>query len=109
MMLAIYGYLPPSMILPRAKQLAMRAEELDADSPEAATTLGMIAAFYEWEHDNAREAFQRAIRLRPSYPDAHQWYASLHLCTLGRFQEAIEEFETWDRRSRAERSTRITW
>jgi TolB-like protein/Flp pilus assembly protein TadD len=92
-MLAIYGHLPPALIMPRAKQLAARALELNPQSAEAYTTMGMICAVYDWQHDAARDAFLRAIELRPSYPDAHQWYASLHLCTVGRLNEAIQELE----------------
>jgi serine/threonine-protein kinase len=92
-LLAIYGHLPPAIFIPKAKVLALQAIELNAESPEAFTTLGMIAAFYDWDHEAAKEAFQHAIRIQAGYPDAHQWYASAHLCTLGRFLEAIDEFE----------------
>jgi tetratricopeptide (TPR) repeat protein len=93
-MLAIYGHLPPDMAMPTAKKLALEALELNPQSAEAHTTMGMIAAMYDWQHDAARASFLRAIELRPGYPDAHQWYASFHLCTVGRLEEAIQEQDT---------------
>ena len=68
---------------------ARRALDLDPDLSSAYTSIG----FAHWNYgnwDEAEEAFQDAIRLRPQYALAHQWHALL-LLTTGRAEEAVIE------------------
>ena len=80
--------LPPSDAMPRAREAAMRALELDATEPEAHAVLGMVGLKYDWNFPAADGAFQRAIDLNPSLSRGHLWY-SIFLEAMGRFEEAV--------------------
>ncbi len=86
--IAEYGLLPPSVAMPRAKQAAQRALELDPRMAEPHTTLGHIAGFYDWRWVEAEREFRRSIELKPDYAFAHHWYALL-LAAQARHDEAI--------------------
>jgi len=86
---ANWGYEPPREVLPQAKQAVLRALELAPEMAEARTTLAHLLRW--WDHDRpaARREFETALRLRPDYPEAHQWYAWF-LVDEGLFDEAVE-------------------
>jgi TolB-like protein/Tfp pilus assembly protein PilF len=86
---ANWGYEPPREVLPQAKQAVLRGLELAPDMAEARTTLAHLLRW--WDHDRpaALREFEAALRLRPDYPEAHQWYAWF-LVDEGRFDEAVE-------------------
>lgn len=75
---------------PKAKTAALKAVELDDDSAEAHTALGLEENCF----GNQREAeneFKRAITLNPNYATAHHGYA---LLLLGeRDQEGLEQIK----------------
>jgi serine/threonine-protein kinase len=88
-LLAEYARVPPSSVLPKARQSALRALELDPQLAEAHATLGLIAQFsFQWAE--AEAALRKAIELNPRYPTAHQWYALL-LDYQGRIPEGYAE------------------
>jgi TolB-like protein/DNA-binding winged helix-turn-helix (wHTH) protein/Flp pilus assembly protein TadD len=89
---AWYGYVPPREAFSRAKAAVTRALELDADLPEAHTTLAFITLYYDWQWAAAEREFQRAIELNPNYANAHHWYAE-YLSLRGRHEEGIRESE----------------
>jgi adenylate cyclase len=82
-------YLPFRAVMPRAKELARRALELDADSSEAHSTLGNIALQFDHDWTTSESEFRRAIALNPSNANAYQYFGLL-LQALGRFEEAKE-------------------
>ncbi|HEX8844439.1 MAG TPA: protein kinase [Pyrinomonadaceae bacterium] len=86
------SWLPPREAMPKAKQAALKAIEIDDTLGEAHTALGAIALFYEWDWDTAERELRRAVILNPSYANPHQLY-SYYLTTRGRFDEAIYEAE----------------
>jgi len=60
----------PAAELAQAEELAESARRIDPDNPEVAWALGFVRA--QSRHDeSAIEALQQAIRLNPSYADAH--------------------------------------
>jgi TolB-like protein/Flp pilus assembly protein TadD len=84
-----YGLVPDSSLLPKARQSALRAIELDPRLAEAQATLGLIAQnSYQWA--DAERAIRQAIELNPKYATAHHWYA-LQLALQGRIPEAYAE------------------
>jgi Tfp pilus assembly protein PilF len=91
-LLAEYTVLPSKEALPKAKEAATQALELDETLPEAHTSLGAVRVDYEWDWRGAESEFRRAIDLNPSYATAHQWYAEL-LSQEGRHDEAIAEIQ----------------
>ena len=80
-------HLPMREVMPRARELAARAIELDPDSSDAHATLANIAFQFDLDWPRAEAEFQRAIALNPSNTGALRFYALL-LMSLDRFEEA---------------------
>jgi len=88
--LGTFGYVAPRSTYPKAKQVALRALELDASLAEANVELATIERQFGWDWAAAETINKRAIELNPDYPRAHQSYALL-LTFLGRNDEALSE------------------
>jgi len=89
-MLVVYGRLQPKEGFPKAKQAAERALEIDESSAEAHSSLAFIKFRWDWDRAATEREFQTAIKLKPAYASAHQWYSS-YLVAVERFDEAIAE------------------
>jgi DNA-binding winged helix-turn-helix (wHTH) protein/TolB-like protein len=89
-MQVIYGVHQPKDGFPKAKEAAVKALEIDETLAEAHTSLAFIK--FRWDRDRveAEREFQLAIKHKPTYAPAHQWYSS-YLVALERFDEAIAE------------------
>ncbi len=83
-------YVPPSEILPQAKEASLKALELNDDLAEAHTSSGVVRFLYDWDWPRAESEFQRAIQLNPGLTDAHLWYG-IFLGQMGRSGDAIAE------------------
>jgi len=92
-LLADYGIVAPSEALPKAKEAAERALELDPGCAEAYTSLALIRTLVEWRWEEAESLYRQAIKLKPSYAVAHHWYSIDYLAMLGRFEEAFAEMD----------------
>ncbi|MDQ6665206.1 MAG: tetratricopeptide repeat protein, partial [Acidobacteriota bacterium] len=92
-LLADYGLFKPLSVMPRAKQAALRAIELDPSLGEAWTSLALIRSLYEWQWAEGEICYRRAIELNPGYATVHHWYGVDYLAMLGRFDEALSEIE----------------
>jgi adenylate cyclase len=64
---------PSRETMPRARQAADRALELDPRLPDAHLARGLVAMFYEWDHVAAKRGLDRAIELSPSSANAYMW------------------------------------
>jgi len=78
----------PSILLSRAKTAVERALALDPDSPEAHAVVAMIKITYDWDRAGAEREITEALRLNPSFAQAHQYYSGI-LTTMNRPVEAI--------------------
>ena len=58
----------------RSEDAIDKALQLDPDQTEALTARGMNAMLYRWEWDEARTAFERALRLSPNDAEVHNFY-----------------------------------
>ncbi len=87
-----YHFAPTFESYSRAKDLTAKALGLDADLAEAHATVGVIKDHYDYDFGGAEDSFKNAIRLNPSYAQAHHWYA-LALLSMGRCGEALVELE----------------
>jgi DNA-binding winged helix-turn-helix (wHTH) protein/TolB-like protein/Flp pilus assembly protein TadD len=89
-MLVVYGVRQPKDGFPKAKDAAIKALEIDETLAEAHTSLAFMK--FRWDRDRlgTEQEFQQAIKLKPAYAPAHQWYSS-YLVALERFDEAIAE------------------
>ncbi len=85
-----YGVLSPREAFPKAKVAAMRAVELDPTLSEPYVSLAWSSFVFDRDWTTAESQFQRALRLNPNYPNAHQYYGAF-LSSMGRFDEAIRE------------------
>jgi DNA-binding winged helix-turn-helix (wHTH) protein/TolB-like protein/Tfp pilus assembly protein PilF len=89
-MLVVYGLSQPKESFPQAKEAALKALRVDSTLAEAHTSLAFIKHRWDWEREEAEREFQLAIRYKPGYAPAHQWYSS-YLVALDRFDQAIAE------------------
>lgn len=89
-MLVVYGRLRPSEGFPKAKEAAAKALEIDESSAEAHSSMAFIKFRWDWNRTETEREFQTAIKLKPAYAPAHQWYSS-YLVAVERFDEAIAE------------------
>jgi tetratricopeptide (TPR) repeat protein len=90
---APYTQLPPRESYSKAEAAARKALELDESLAEAHISLGYSLLVYERNYDKARQEFERAIKLRPGYATAHDYYA-YYLTAMGEMNRAIAERET---------------
>jgi serine/threonine-protein kinase len=74
--------------MPRAKEAARRALELDDSLAEAYSPLGVVAMLWDWDWVEAERCFRRALELNPDYVPALIWYSFL-LGILGRHDEGL--------------------
>ena len=79
---------PPSALLSRAKTSAERALALDPSSPQARAVLAMVKLNYDWDLKNAEYEIKEALRLNPSFAQAHQYYSAILTC-MNRMDEAV--------------------
>ncbi len=89
-LVGFYGYSPPREVMPKAKDAARKALEIDEGLAEAHCSLGYIHTIFDWEWETARREFQRALELNPNYGPARYWY-SVCLWFSGHFEESIAE------------------
>jgi len=88
--LTAYTREPARELMPKAKEAALKALELDEKLAEAHASLGQIAAYYDYDFVTAEREYRRALELNPNYATAHQWLAE-HLSAMKRFDEALAE------------------
>ena len=82
--------LRPEEAFPKAEAAARKALELDPSLAEAYVSLGYADLSYEHNYSKSEQEFKQALRLRPNYPTAHQYYG-YYLTAMGRLKDAIRE------------------
>jgi len=85
-----FGPIPPLEGLPRAKEAALKAIELDPQLSEAHGSLALVLQEYDFNFADAEKHYRIAISLNPNNAIAHEYYGSL-LAQLGRPREAEEQ------------------
>jgi tetratricopeptide (TPR) repeat protein len=81
----------PKDVMPLGKAAALKALEIDPNLAEAHTSLGTIAAVYEFNWPEAEAYFRRALEENPNYSIARYWYGIFALAPQGRLDEALRE------------------
>jgi TolB-like protein/Tfp pilus assembly protein PilF len=76
----------------KSRELAQKALELDADSPEAHEVLAGFLTWSEWDWAEAEKEWKRALDLNPNSANTHAYYAHF-LANRGRAAEGIEHSE----------------
>jgi serine/threonine protein kinase/Tfp pilus assembly protein PilF len=94
----VYNVLPSNVgtpveeVLPKAKEAANKALDLDDNLGEAHASLGLALSLGE-DTLGAEKEYLKAIELNPGYAYAHYWY-SLLLGETGRHEESLKELKT---------------
>ena len=83
---------PPRDFMPKSKEAAERALQLDDTLAEAHSARGWVSWIYDWNWAGAEREFQRAIQLNPGEGIIHGMYAQ-YLDSMGRFEEGFREHE----------------
>jgi DNA-binding HxlR family transcriptional regulator/tetratricopeptide (TPR) repeat protein len=89
-MLAFFNLAPPQEVLPKARQTALKALEIDDGLTEAHISLAGVMKVYDWDWRGAECEYRRALELNPNHPEAHRRYADF-LSAMGRHPEALNE------------------
>jgi DNA-binding winged helix-turn-helix (wHTH) protein/tetratricopeptide (TPR) repeat protein len=76
--------------VPRAREAAARALDLNDQLPEAHVAFGAIKLYVDSDYAGAEREYNRAVDLNPGYAHGHHAYAIL-LFTVGRINEAVAE------------------
>ena len=90
-MLTEMGPVAPAEAMPTAKEMAMKALELDPELAEAHASMCMILQDYDYDFVGAEREAEIAIQLNPNSSVARQSYAVL-LTKLDRYAEAKTQF-----------------
>lgn len=89
--LALYSYPQVNEVVPKARELALKALELDKSLAEPHSILGVICFNFERDFACMEREQKLAIELNPNYSESHRRYGLL-LENQGRFEEARVAF-----------------
>ncbi|MFH1176512.1 MAG: protein kinase [Acidobacteriota bacterium] len=84
------GFVPPHEAIPKAKEAALRALELDESLTEVRVNLANLKFCCDWDWSGAEAEFRRALELDPNSADARFFYSDF-LISMGRNDEAAAE------------------
>ena len=84
---------PADECMPKARDLARKALELDPGLGEAHGYLGFVAGMYEHDWAEAERYFRRAMASEQVHWHVRAWYSCFHLLPLGRLDEARRQAE----------------
>jgi serine/threonine-protein kinase len=91
-LLGFYGYAVPTDVMPRAKEVALKALTLDPNLAEAHALLGYVHTIFDWKWQEAEKEFQIAFKLNRTYSPTCCWRAIL-LFTVGTWEQAVDELK----------------
>ncbi|MBZ5577041.1 MAG: protein kinase [Acidobacteriia bacterium] len=90
---AAVGAKPAREAMPRARDLAQRALELDPDLAEAHAMLGIVAGHYDFDWRENDRRFRLALAREPISCHLRQWHSLFHLSALGQAEEALRQLD----------------
>jgi tetratricopeptide (TPR) repeat protein len=86
------GETSPREKMPKAREEALKALEIDGTLSEGHTALGFIELCYDWNWAGAEKEFKRALELEPNSVVAREYYAR-ELVILGRTNEGLAQLK----------------
>src|SRR5689334_21026365 len=86
-------YFPPAEVLPKAKEAALRAVEIDDNLAESHSSLGLVKVYYDHDWMGAESELRKALKLNPQLLSAHQRLGS-YLTFMGRYEESVRYYES---------------
>jgi len=84
-------HMPPREVLPKAKEAALKAVDIDDDLAEAHASLGLVRVYYDHDWAAAESEFKKCLVLNPDFVPAHQRYGS-YLAFIGRFEQSLKHY-----------------
>jgi serine/threonine protein kinase len=90
--LPFWGPFEPKKTIPKAREAALKAVQLDDNLAEAHRSMALIRSMYDWDWEGGERESERAIELNPGDAVNHQGYA-MFLTRIGRHDEAVKEAE----------------
>lgn len=91
-LLGLWSLGNPNDVWPRARTAALKALQLEDTLAEAHISMAYIHIFYDWDREQARSQFHRALELNPGLPAAHMSY-TVYLLQTGQLEEALKEMQ----------------
>jgi serine/threonine-protein kinase len=91
---AVYSSMPAREALPLARSAARRAIELDPSLPEPHAVLARVAAFLDYDWDEAEREFRLTLAREPVTPAIRMLYAHTLLLGKGPRPEYAEQLES---------------
>jgi TolB-like protein/DNA-binding winged helix-turn-helix (wHTH) protein/Tfp pilus assembly protein PilF len=85
-------FMPPLEAMPKAKEAARKALELDEQLAEAHGAMAVIIEWGDWDWAGAEKEYKRTIELNPNDDLAYQRY-SIFLAQRKRFDEAFAQLK----------------
>jgi serine/threonine-protein kinase len=80
---------PSHETMPKARDAADKALELDSSLPDAHLARALVAMFYEWDHATAKRELDEALALNPSLANAHMWSEFYWTYVQNDYEEAV--------------------
>ncbi|HEX5422706.1 MAG TPA: protein kinase [Candidatus Acidoferrales bacterium] len=99
--------LPPRQAIPKAKENALKALDLDPSLAQAHSELAAIRFEGDWDWPGAEQEFHRALELNPNNAESHRLY-SLMLSALGRADQASFQIQRAEDLDPLSTSTQVT-
>jgi TolB-like protein/DNA-binding winged helix-turn-helix (wHTH) protein len=90
---SIVGGMSTQEAMPKAKQAAQGAIQLDDSLAAGHTALAFILAHADFDWSGAEKEYRRGLALNPNDPIAHFFYSNSFLSPMGRHEEAIAEMK----------------
>jgi len=88
--LASMGYLPAHEAMPVVRTEAQESLALDPGLADAHVMLGIVAAAFDYDWEEAERQFRMAMSHDPVPANAHSWYAYYCLLPTGRTRDAVD-------------------
>lgn len=92
LLMEMFGRMPEQDFIPRARDAALRALAIDADSPGGYSSLGFIQLYFDRDWDAARGNLLRALELSPGDARIRHAYAD-YLMVMGDIDESLRQVE----------------
>jgi serine/threonine protein kinase/Tfp pilus assembly protein PilF len=86
----LWENVPPHEGMPKLRELAKKALDIDDRVANAHTAMAIVYFLYDWNLTAAEEEYKKAIELEPNSASAHMYYA-LFLMTRRRHEEGLAE------------------
>ena len=92
-LLGWWAFVPPAEGCGKAKEVALKAIQLDENLGEAHASLAWATVHYDYDFALAEREYRKCIELSPRHATGHQWFG-LYLTMVGCHEEGLEALKT---------------